>query len=75
MYCAGGFSCWSIFFSVSCDLVSLCCSWRLDVFCPRTQVEGLNIPMSVGPPSVDRDNAGAECIVYDVIINPKAGTG
>ena len=37
-----------------------------------TQVEGLNIPMSVGPPSVDKDNAGQECIVYDVIINPKA---
>lgn len=28
--------------------------------------------MSVGPPSVDKDNAGQECIVYDVIINPKA---
>lgn len=37
--------------------------------CP--QVEGLNIPMSVGPPSVDKDKAGDECIVYDVIINPK----
>ncbi len=36
------------------------------------QVEGLNIPMSVGPPAVDKDNAGQECIVYDVIINPKA---
>ncbi|CAM9469615.1 unnamed protein product [Ectocarpus fasciculatus] len=35
------------------------------------EVEGLNIPMSVGPPSVDKDNAGLECIVYDVIINPK----
>eukprot|EP00903_Cladosiphon_okamuranus_P022389 g20592.t1 len=35
------------------------------------EVEGLNIPMSVGPPSVDKDNAGQECIVYDVIINPK----
>ncbi|CAB1109946.1 unnamed protein product [Ectocarpus sp. CCAP 1310/34] len=34
-------------------------------------VEGLNIPVSVGPPSVDKDNAGLECIVYDVIINPK----
>lgn len=38
---------------------------------PYRQVEGLNIPMSVGPPCVDRDNAGEECIVYDVIINPK----
>lgn len=35
------------------------------------QVEGLNIPMSVGPPSVDTDNAGEECIVYDVIIDSK----
>ncbi|CAM9439131.1 unnamed protein product, partial [Hapterophycus canaliculatus] len=35
------------------------------------EVEGLNIPMSVGPPSVDKDNKGEECIVYDVIINPK----
>lgn len=35
------------------------------------QVEGLNIPMSVGPPTVDKDNKGEECIVYDVIINPK----
>lgn len=33
----------------------------------------MNIPMSVGPPFVDKDNAGEECIVYDVIINPKAG--
>ncbi|CAM9230130.1 unnamed protein product [Scytosiphon promiscuus] len=36
------------------------------------EVEGLNIPMSVGPPLVDKDNKGEECIVYDVIINPKA---
>lgn len=26
--------------------------------------------MSVGPPVVDKDNAGAECVVYDVVINP-----
>lgn len=39
-----------------------------------TQVEGLNIPMSVGPPSLDKDNAGAECVVYDVVINPNVST-
>ena len=32
----------------------------------------MNIPISVGPSTVDKDNAGAECVVYDVIINPKA---
>lgn len=31
----------------------------------------MNIPMSVGRPVVDKDNAGAECVVYDVVINPK----
>ncbi|CAM9583386.1 unnamed protein product [Ascophyllum nodosum] len=36
------------------------------------EVEGLNIPMSVGPPWVDKDKTGEECIVYDVIINTKA---
>lgn len=35
------------------------------------QVEGLKIPMSVGPPAVDKDNAGEDCIAYDVIINPQ----
>lgn len=58
-----------------CTILLLYDSWSLDVFCLDIpcQVEGLNIPMSVGPPSVDKDNAGQECIVYDVIINPKAG--
>lgn len=38
------------------------------------QVEGLNVPMSVGPPSVDTDNAGAECVLYDVVVNPNVSS-
>lgn len=59
-----------IFPTVARDLMS-----SVSKYLVRWQVEGLNIPMSVGPPSVDKDNAGEECVVYDVIINPKVRIG
>jgi hypothetical protein len=34
------------------------------------EIEGLNIPMSVGPARVDTDKKGVTCIVHDVIVNP-----
>ena len=35
------------------------------------EVEGWNIPMSIGPPRQDADHAGVVCLVHDVIVNPK----
>lgn len=34
------------------------------------EVEGLNIPMSVGQARSDVDNSGAPCIIHDIIVNP-----
>lgn len=34
------------------------------------EVEGMNIPMSVGPPRLDQDKKGSPCTVYDIIVNP-----
>jgi hypothetical protein len=34
-------------------------------------VEGLNIPMSVGPAHNEVDKSGASCTCFDVIVNPK----
>jgi hypothetical protein len=34
------------------------------------EVEGMNIPMSVGAPHYDVDKAGVKCRVYDIIANP-----
>ena len=35
------------------------------------EIEGLNIPMSVGPAHTGLDHNGATCDVYDIIVNPK----
>lgn len=35
------------------------------------EVEGMNIPMSVGPPHPCRDKSGVVCVAYDVIVSPK----
>lgn len=35
-----------------------------------SEQEGLHVPLSLGPPREDRDNAGKSCLVYDVIVNP-----
>ena len=35
------------------------------------EVEGWNIPMSIGPARNDVDHAGIGCIVHDIIVNPK----
>jgi len=35
-----------------------------------SEQEGLNIPLSLGPPRMDRDKAKKVCIVYDIIVNP-----
>ncbi|KAJ1409251.1 pre-RNA processing PIH1/Nop17-domain-containing protein [Ochromonadaceae sp. CCMP2298] len=34
------------------------------------EVEGMNIPMSVGAPRQEVDKKGVVCIVYDIIVNP-----
>ena len=34
------------------------------------EVEGLNIPMSVGPRRDDTDKAGVPCMVFDIMVNP-----
>lgn len=36
-----------------------------------SEQEGLNIPLSLGPPRSDKDKAGEACIVYDIIVNPE----
>jgi hypothetical protein len=35
------------------------------------EVEGMNIPMSVGPRRLSNDKNGNPCAAYDVIVNPK----
>jgi hypothetical protein len=35
------------------------------------EVEGYNVPMSVGPVRACQDKAGAACMVYDMVVNPK----
>lgn len=34
------------------------------------EVEGMNIPMSVGAPVWSEDKKGAKCVIYDIIVNP-----
>ena len=34
-------------------------------------VEGMNVPVSVGPMHREADKTGAECLVYDMIVHPK----
>ena len=34
------------------------------------EVEGMNIPLSVGPRRFDKDKSSVQCHVYDVIVNP-----
>lgn len=38
------------------------------------EIEGLNIPLSVGPPRTSEDKTGAPCVVYDIMVNPKVVT-
>lgn len=33
-------------------------------------VEGMNIPLSVGPRRQAQDKSGIDCVVYDIIVNP-----
>jgi hypothetical protein len=35
------------------------------------EVEGMNIPMSVGPKRLSNDKNGNACAAYDIIVNPK----
>ena len=35
------------------------------------EVEGINVPMSVGPPHPCEDKSGVICVAYDVIVSPK----
>jgi len=34
------------------------------------EIEGMNIPMSVGAPREELDKASVSCRVYDIIVNP-----
>ena len=34
-------------------------------------VEGMNVPVSVGPVHKEQDKNGTECLVFDMIVNPK----
>ena len=31
----------------------------------------MNVPLSVGPEHFEKDHSGVECLVYDIIVNPK----
>lgn len=31
----------------------------------------MNVPLSVGPEHFEKDHSGADCLVYDIIVNPK----
>lgn len=35
------------------------------------EVEGMNVPMSVGPAREAKDMSDNECVVYDIIVNPE----
>jgi hypothetical protein len=35
------------------------------------EVEGMNIPLSVGPAKEGKDKSGVSCTIYDVIVNPQ----
>ena len=35
------------------------------------EIEGMNIPMSVGPQRNGKDKSGKDCYIYDVIVNPE----
>lgn len=35
------------------------------------EVEGMNIPLSVGPAKEGKDKSGVPCTIYDVIVNPQ----
>lgn len=35
------------------------------------EVEGMNIPLSVGPVRNGKDKSGVDCTIYDVIVNPQ----
>jgi len=39
------------------------------------EVEGLHVPISLGPPRTDVDKAGRTCTVYDIIVNPEVTAG
>mmetsp|Transcript_20612 Transcript_20612/g.38366 ORF Transcript_20612/g.38366 Transcript_20612/m.38366 type:complete len:530 (+) Transcript_20612:113-1702(+) len=39
-----------------------------------SEQEGINIPLSLGPPRIDTDKAGAKCTVYDLVVNPEVLT-
>ncbi|KAA0152026.1 hypothetical protein FNF29_04141 [Cafeteria roenbergensis] len=38
-------------------------------------VEGLHVPIAIGPPRTDVDRAGRPCSVYDVVVNPEVTSG
>lgn len=38
-------------------------------------VEGLHVPIAIGPPRTDVDRAGKPCTVYDVVVNPEVTSG
>ncbi len=61
--------------------VNICVSKHLANLSRKTQLmedgteqEGINIPMSVGPPKTDKDKSGNPCLVFDMIVNPEVVT-
>mmetsp|Transcript_9223 Transcript_9223/g.10683 ORF Transcript_9223/g.10683 Transcript_9223/m.10683 type:complete len:552 (+) Transcript_9223:67-1722(+) len=36
-----------------------------------SEQEGMNVPLSLGPPRLDKDKSGSDCLVYDIIVNPE----
>ena len=58
--------------------INICVSQHLANLSKKTQLmddgteqEGINIPMSVGPPRPDKDKSGNSCLVFDMIVNPE----
>ena len=58
--------------------INICVSKHLANLSRKTQLmedgteqEGVNIPMSVGPPKPDKDKSGKSCLVFDMIVNPE----
>ena len=54
---------------VSSHLANL--SKKVQLMEDGTEQEGINIPMSVGPPRPDKDKSGNSCLVFDMIVNPE----
>jgi hypothetical protein len=48
---------------------------RKQHFSSGKEVEGLHVPIAIGPPRHDVDHSGQVCLVYDVIVNDEVVAG